>query len=111
MMVKIIGKLQYYSLFYKATFRRSLLVTSLVGGLASINAPDAAFIFYTFVWIFPTLGLTVDIAYRFLMRKNEFYFYHNASCSVFELYLISFMISSFLSLLFYHFAMFLWKCI
>ena len=55
------------------------------------------------VWsyLFPTLGILADVIHKFTVRKNESYFYHNASCSMIELYTVSFSISLFLSIFIY----------
>lgn len=92
-----IHKINHWLAFYKGTIKISLFVSigvavvTLMGGYPISNSVTLLFQTY------PTFGLACDAAYRFSLRRSEFYFYHNASCSVIELYSVAFLISAVIS--------------
>lgn len=91
--------IRYFLLFYSRTLKISIPVGVLVVYLArmeSVMIEDALKI--GLQW-FPVLGLGLDALFRLVFRKKEFYFYHNGSWSVLGLYLSSFILSVFISLI------------
>lgn len=88
------AKFAAYAIFYRGVACRSLFAALFLGGLAAIGSADwfsqalrLSSLFY------PTFGLAIDAGFRFLVRREEFRFYQNATCSVVELYVVSFVIS------------------
>ncbi len=91
----------YYYIFYRNSLKQSVPVTLLIVIISNIGNWSLLNALNVLVYTFPTLGLIADIIYKMTMRKNEFYFYYNGSCSIIELYFISFIVSLLLSILFY----------
>ncbi|WP_300729521.1 hypothetical protein [uncultured Bacteroides sp.] len=102
-------KLHYYRSFYRATFWRSVLVTCILGCIFASDDLPFERIAYALSRIFPVVGLACDAIFRFLMRKEEFYFYHNGSCSTAELFIVSFIFSCLIGRIGYYIAMFIWN--
>lgn len=98
---QLLKKRAYYVTFYKSSLRQSVSVTLAAIVIISKDGWNSQNAITAWIYLFPTLGLLVDALYKLTIRKNESYFYHNASCSIFELYLVSFIFSSLLSIILY----------
>lgn len=88
------AKLPAYILFYRGAACRSLLVAAVLGGFTALGSKDYfSQALYLSTQFYPTLGLAADAGFRLLLRREEFLFYHNATCSTAELYTVSFIAS------------------
>ena len=88
------AKFPAYILFYRGAACRSLLVAAVLGGFTALGSKDYfSQALHLSAQFYPTLGLAADAGFRLLLRREEFYFYHNATCGTKELYAISFLLS------------------
>lgn len=90
------AKFPAYVLFYRGVACRSLFVAAVLGCLTALGGKDyLTLALHLSAQFYPTLGLATDAGFRLLMRREEFLFYHNATCSTAELYAVSFVLSLF----------------
>ena len=87
-------KLKAYGWFYRDTARRSLAVALPLAAFTALGSEDYLHdLLRLAAQCYPTIGLAADAGFRLLLRREEFYFYHNATCGTKELYAISFLLS------------------
>ena len=87
-------KLKAYGWFYRDTARRSLAVALPLAAFTALGSEDYLHdLLRLAAQCYPTIGLAADAGFRLLLRREEFYFYHNATCGTKELYAVSFLLS------------------
>lgn len=92
-------KTRFYWTYYVSTLKISIpativsMVIFITGGATLIES------IYPTLLAYPTFGLGMDFLYKWTIRRNEFMFYRNATCSIIELLVASFVTSSLISIL------------
>lgn len=91
--------IRFHLRYYISTLRISILVAIII--LAIFTTQDAPLErrIYAMLLSYPTLGLGLDFLYKWMIRRDEFFFYHNAGCSIIELLVTSFVIAASVSTL------------
>lgn len=84
------NKIFFYILFYKSTLNISLATLVIVFILGGSGVPMPKLINHTLL-LHPTLGFGLTLYYKEAMRKDDYPFYFNATCSKLELFMFSFI--------------------
>lgn len=90
-------KLRYLLAFYKSTLPTALGF-ALVLGLIAYSEKRLEEAIKVFLYVYPTWGLAFDALGKVCLRRNAFFFYHNAGWTTAALYATSFCMSGTLSL-------------
>lgn len=98
------AKTKFYLTYYISTLRISILVTIIFMAIFLMRGTPITEAIYPTLLAYPTFGLGLDFLYKWMIRRNEFIFYHNATCSIIELLVASFTISSLISILLFQIA-------
>lgn len=96
-------KLPFYYAFYQSTLKVSVAVTLVMGVFISITGGALGMggswrhVLVKMFLFYPVVGLAVDFLNKETVKKEEYYFYYNATCSKWELWVVAFIQASLVS--------------
>lgn len=103
-------KLPFYYAFYLSTLGVSLAVTFVMGVFISMTngaigmGGDWRNVLIKICLFYPVIGLAADFLNKETVRKDEYYFYYNAACSKWELWVVAFIQASLVSFILFSIA-------
>ncbi|NDV58604.1 hypothetical protein [Bacteroides sp. 519] len=90
-----VKRLKLYAIFYRSTLKINLPISVLAGFIITTGRPSFGILsFLTDTLIMHcTIAMIIDLLYKELSRKEEYYFYYNAGISKWHIILSAFFIS------------------
>lgn len=96
-------KLPFYYAFYLSTLGVSLSVTLVMGVFISMTNDGGGMggywrnVLIKILLFYPVIGLAADFLNKETVKKDEYYFYYNAGCCKWELWVVAFIQASLVS--------------